>query len=489
MSKKEKQVERKAYMHIGVLVALFCVTLGFWWFYFIARTTRILNDDLSRDKRSVKKEVLMSLIPLYIPVEWAERSAERLDMIYAHLGRNSNLAKHSVLLAFCPLAYCIVMQLRLNRIENEYFMLPDEEKEKLYTDELQRRREEAARDAQAKADAELPPDEEAILEVRHIKKNFILRKSMFGTVQSKLRAVDDVSFKIYPGETLGIVGESGCGKTTMGRSILKLYQPSGGQIFFEGKDIASYSPKQMRPLRTGMQIIFQDPYSSLPPRSTVGGILAEAVKVHKIVPDSQIKDYVLKVMESCGLRDYYYERYPHEFSGGQRQRICIARSLIVSPRLVVCDEPVSALDVSIQAQIINLLKDLQKERKLTYLFISHDLSIVKYISDKIGVMYLGSMVEFGKTEAIFKHPMHPYTEALFSAVPNPDPNEKGNRIVLKGDIPSPSNPPYGCKFHTRCPHAMDVCKHIAPVYKEYEEGHFVACHLYPQSETEDAKKS
>ena len=181
MSKKEKQVERKAYMHIGVLVALFCVTLGFWWFYFIARTTRILNDDLSRDKRSVKKEVLMSLIPLYIPVEWAERSAERLDMIYAHLGRNSNLAKHSVLLAFCPLAYCIVMQLRLNRIENEYFMLPDEEKEKLYTDELQRRREEAARDAQAKADAELPPDEEAILEVRHIKKNFILRKSMFGT--------------------------------------------------------------------------------------------------------------------------------------------------------------------------------------------------------------------------------------------------------------------------------------------------------------------
>ena len=275
----------------------------------------------------------------------------------------------------------------------------------------------------------------------------------------------------------------------MGRSILKLYQPSGGQIFFEGKDIASYSPKEMRPLRTGMQIIFQDPYSSLPPRSTVGGILAEAVKVHNIVPKEQVKDYVLKVMESCGLRDYYYERYPHEFSGGQRQRICIARSLIVSPRLVVCDEPVSALDVSIQAQIINLLKDLQAERKLTYLFISHDLSIVKYISDKIGVMYLGSMVEFGKKDDIFNHPMHPYTEALFSAVPNPDPNEKGERIVLKGDIPSPSNPPYGCKFHTRCPHAMDVCKHIAPVYKEYEEGHFVACHLYPQSDTEDAKKS
>lgn len=485
-AKKEKP---KYYLHIGILVALFCVTLGFYWFYFIARTTRVLNDDLSRDKRSVKTEVLKSLIPLYIPVEWAERSAERLDNIYRHLGMKSNLAKNALLLALCPLAYCIVVQVRINRIENTFFALPDEEKEKLFADEVQRRKEEAEREAQTEADAQLPPDEEAILEVRHIKKNFVLKKTMFGTVLSKLRAVDDVSFKIYPGETLGIVGESGCGKTTMGRSILKLYQPSGGQIFFEGKNIASYSSKAMRPLRTGMQIIFQDPYSSLPPRSTVGGILAEAVKVHKIVPDAEVKDYVLKVMESCGLRDYYYERYPHEFSGGQRQRICIARSLIVSPRLVVCDEPVSALDVSIQAQIINLLKDLQVERKLTYLFISHDLSIVKYISDKIGVMYLGSMVEFGKKDDIFNHPMHPYTEALFSAVPNPDPNEKGDRIVLKGDIPSPSNPPYGCKFHTRCPHAMEVCKHIAPVYKEYEEGHFVACHLYSQSETEDAQKS
>ncbi len=493
MSKKENVSKNgaapKYYLPMWQLVLLFCATLGFYWFYFIARTTRVLNDDLSRDRRSVKKETLKGLIPLYIPAEWAERSAERIDSVYRHLGKKSNLAKHALLLSLCPLAYCIVMQCRINKIEKEYFLLPDEEKEKLFADEVQRRKEEAERDAQAKADAELPPDPNAILEVRHVKKNFVLKKSMFGTVLSKLRAVDDVSFKIFPGETLGIVGESGCGKTTMGRSILKLYQPSGGQIFFKWKDIASYSPKEMRPLRKGMQIIFQDPYSSLPPRSTVGGILAEAVKVHNIVPKEQVKDYVLKVMESCGLRDYYYERYPHEFSGGQRQRICIARSLIVSPRLVVCDEPVSALDVSIQAQIINLLKDLQAERKLTYLFISHDLSIVKYISDKIGVMYLGSMVEFGKKDDIFNHPMHPYTEALFSAVPNPDPNEKGERIVLKGDIPSPSNPPYGCKFHTRCPHAMDVCKHIAPVYKEYEEGHFVACHLYPQSDTEDAKKS
>ncbi len=352
--------------------------------------------------------------------------------------------------------------------------------EPAFDDAMQKAKEEEAREAKIQADKALPPNPEAILEVRHLKKYFTLKKTLMGKPISTLKAVDDVSFIVKPGETLGIVGESGCGKTTMGRTILKLHQPTDGQIFFEGKDIAGYTPKEMRALRTKMQIVFQDPYSSLPPRSTVGGILAEPVKVHKIVPKAEIKDYVLQIMEQCGLRDYYYERYPHEFSGGQRQRICIARALTVDPKLVVCDEPVSALDVSIQAQIINLLKKIQEERKLTYLFISHDLSVVKYISDKIGVMYLGSMVEFGNKDDIFENPMHPYTNALFSAVPNPNPDEKVQRILLKGDIPSPANPPMGCKFHTRCPRAMEICKHITPEYKEYGNGHFVACHACEQ---------
>ncbi|MBQ7368667.1 MAG: dipeptide ABC transporter ATP-binding protein [Clostridia bacterium] len=349
-----------------------------------------------------------------------------------------------------------------------------------YDDVAEKEREETEKAVKIEQDKLLPPDPDAILEVRHLKKYFTLKKTFMGKPLSTLKAVDDVSFKIKAGETLGIVGESGCGKTTMGRAVLKLHQPTAGQVFFEGQDIAGYTPKQMRALRTKMQIVFQDPYSSLPPRSTVGDILAEPVRVHNIVPPEQVKEYVLKIMEQCGLRDYYYERYPHEFSGGQRQRICIARALAVNPSLVVCDEPVSALDVSIQAQIINLLKEIQRERGLTYLFISHDLSVVKYISDKIGVMYLGSMVEFGDKDKIFDNPMHPYTNALFSAVPNPNPDEKTNRILLKGDIPSPANPPMGCKFHTRCPKCMEICKHVAPVYKEYEEGHFVACHCYPQ---------
>ena len=347
-----------------------------------------------------------------------------------------------------------------------------------FDDAAEREKEEKARAEQTEKDKLLPPDPEAILEVRHLKKHFVLKKTLMGKPLSTLKAVDDVSFKIKPGETLGIVGESGCGKTTMGRTILKLHQPTAGQVFFEGKDIAGYKPKEMRALRTKMQIVFQDPYSSLPPRSTVGDILAEPVRVHNIVPPDQVKDYVLKIMDQCGLRDYYYERYPHEFSGGQRQRICIARALAVNPKFIVCDEPVSALDVSIQAQIINLLKKIQEERQLTYLFISHDLSVVKYISDKIGVMYLGSMVEFGDKERIFANPLHPYTNALFSAVPNPNPDEKADRIILKGDIPSPANPPMGCKFHTRCPQAKEICKHVAPAYQECEKGHFVACHLY-----------
>ena len=323
-------------------------------------------------------------------------------------------------------------------------------------------------------------ERQPLLEVRNLRKAFPIKKSLTGKVQQELIAVDDVSFKLYPGETLGIVGESGCGKTTLGRTILKLHPSSGGEILYDGKNITDYSATQMRSLRTEMQIIFQDPYSSLPPRATVGDILSEPVKVHKIVPAREVKDYVIDLMEQCGLRDYYYERYPHEFSGGQRQRICIARALAVNPKLVVCDEPVSALDVSIQAQIINLLGKLQKERNLTYLFISHDLSVVKFISDKIGVMYLGGMMEFGSKEDIFTNPLHPYTKALFSAVPNPDPTQKMQRIALGGDIPSPANPPKGCRFHTRCPYAKEICKHVPPQYKEHEPGHFAACHLLDQ---------
>ena len=359
--------------------------------------------------------------------------------------------------------------------ENE--IIEGVETAEVYDDEAIMAAHREAKEAQKQADFEKPFDSEALLEVRHLRKCFPIKKSITGKTLQELIAVDDISFKLNPGETLGIVGESGCGKTTMGRTILKLHQPSGGQIIFDGKDISNYTNKEMRDIRTKMQIIFQDPYSSLPPRSTVGVIISEPVLVHGIVPKEQVKDYVLDLMDKCGLRDYYYERYPHEFSGGQRQRICIARALSVQPQLVVCDEPVSALDVSIQAQIINLLKSLQKSMNLTYLFISHDLSVVKFISDKIGVMYLGSMVEFGNKKDIFDNPLHPYTQALFSAIPEPNPDVKMNRIVLKGDIPSPANPPKGCLFHTRCPHATEKCKHVPPVYTEHEPGHFAACHL------------
>ena len=373
------------------------------------------------------------------------------------------------------------MERRRTMAENEILESVKAE-ETVYDDEAIMAAHREAKEAQRKADFEKPFDSEALLEVRHLRKCFPIKKSITGKTLQELIAVDDISFKLNPGETLGIVGESGCGKTTMGRTILKLHQPSGGQIIFDGKDITNYTNKEMRDIRTKMQIIFQDPYSSLPPRSTVGDIISEPVLVHGIVPKEQVKDYVLDLMDKCGLRDYYYERYPHEFSGGQRQRICIARALSVKPQLVVCDEPVSALDVSIQAQIINLLKSLQKSMNLTYLFISHDLSVVKFISDKIGVMYLGSMVEFGNKKDIFDNPLHPYTQALFSAIPEPNPDVKMNRIMLKGDIPSPANPPKGCLFHTRCPHATEKCKHIPPSYTEHEPGHFAACHLLNKDE-------
>ena len=322
--------------------------------------------------------------------------------------------------------------------------------------------------------------EEYLLQVKNLKKYFPVNKSFFKKNQTYLRAVDGVSFNLMRGKTVGIVGESGCGKTTMGRTVLRLYDVTDGEILFEGKDISKLKGEALRKVRPNFQMIFQDPYSSLSPRLPVGEIIGEAVRVHNIVPKSDHKDYVLDVMKKCGLQSHYYERYPHEFSGGQRQRICIAKALAVKPKLVICDEPVSALDVSIQAQVINLFKDLQEQDNLAYVFISHDLSVVEHISDEVGVMYLGSMVEFGSKKDLFDNPMHPYTQALFSAVPVPDPDVKMNRIILEGDIPSPANPPSGCKFHTRCNRCMDVCKEVAPVFKDYGNGHCVACHLYPQ---------
>ena len=317
-----------------------------------------------------------------------------------------------------------------------------------------------------------------ILEVSHLKKYFPIKGGFFGGATGSVKAVDDVSFNIKRGTTMGLVGESGCGKSTTGRTILRLIEKTDGEILFNGEDISKYDKKQLRDLRTKMQIIFQDPYSSLSPRLPIGEIIGEAVREHGLVPKEQFDDYITKVMKDCGLQEYHKDRYPHEFSGGQRQRICIARALALNPEFIVCDEPVSALDVSIQAQIINLLRDLQKERGLTYLFISHDLSVVEHISDTVGVMYLGGMVESGETADIFGNPLHPYTKALFSAIPMPDPDVRKERILLKGDIPSPANPPAGCKFHTRCPYATERCKIEAPKQCEVEPGHYVVCHLY-----------
>ena len=327
----------------------------------------------------------------------------------------------------------------------------------------------------------------AFLEVNNLSQHFVVGKNFFGKPNAWLKAVDNVSFKLEKGKTLGIVGESGCGKTTMGRTILRLYDITSGDVWFKGEKVSALSNREFEKHRPQMQMIFQDPYASLSPRLTVGEIIGEAARQHGLVDKKGFYDYVVNVMKMCGLQAHYFERYPHEISGGQRQRICIARALALKPELVICDEPVSALDVSIQAQIINMLIDLRKSLGLTYVFISHDLSVVKHISDEVGVMYLGSLVEYGSKEDIFNNTLHPYTKALFSAVPVPNVHVKMNRIILKGDIPSPVNPPSGCKFHTRCDSCMEVCEKCVPEYQEVTPGHFCACHLYNKEYLKDPK--
>lgn len=319
---------------------------------------------------------------------------------------------------------------------------------------------------------------ETILEVRNLKKYFPIKDGIFGRVKNYAKAVDDVSFSMEKGSTMSLVGESGCGKTTIGKTILRLNDKTSGDVLFFGNEIHSLSRKELSALRPKIQIIFQDPFSSLQPRMPVGEIIGEAVREHGIVTRREFDYHIDRIMASCGLQPYHKIRYPHEFSGGQRQRICIARALALNPSFIVCDEPVSALDVSIQAQIINLLEDLQKEYSLTYLFISHDLSVVQHISDKVGVMYLGSMVEYAAKDDIFSNPLHPYTKALFSAIPIPNPSIRMKRIILEGSIPSPINPPSGCKFHTRCSQCMEICKTKPPAEYDAGGGHKVCCHLY-----------
>ncbi len=341
-------------------------------------------------------------------------------------------------------------------------------------------------------------EKDYILQVKGLKQHFPVKKDMFGHPTAFLKAVDGVSFDLERGKTLGIVGESGCGKTTLGRTILRLYDVTEGSALYKttdanGKDqfydLAKLNRRGLSKLRTELQLIFQDPYSSLPPRMTVGEIIGEAVRVHNVVPANEVTSYVRTIMKRCGLQEHYYDRYPHEFSGGQRQRICIARALAVKPKLVICDEPVSALDVSIQAQIINLLKKLQREEGMSYLFISHDLSVVKYISDEIAVMYLGNVVEMGSTKEICTNAQHPYTKALFSAVPVANPHHKSDPVALEGELPSPTNPPKGCKFHTRCKYCTDRCREEAPQMTEVAPGHFVACHLCEGGNPPDAPEA
>ncbi len=321
---------------------------------------------------------------------------------------------------------------------------------------------------------------EVLLRVDNLVKHFpIMRGIIFQKQVGAVHAVDGVSFNVYRGETLGLVGESGCGKSTTGRTILQLYRPTSGNVYFENENLAAIKGEPLRKMRRRMQMIFQDPYASLNPRMTVGEIVGEPLVIHNVAKGKEVRERVEYLLKVVGLNPAFATRYPHEFSGGQRQRIGVARALALEPSLIVCDEPISALDVSIQAQVINLLEDLQRELNLTYLFIAHDLSMVRHISNRVAVMYLGIIVELADREELYSKPLHPYTQALLSAVPIPDPavEEKRSRIILQGDVPSPVNPPSGCRFRTRCPLAADVCKEKKPEFREVSPGHFVACHM------------
>lgn len=320
--------------------------------------------------------------------------------------------------------------------------------------------------------------EKVLLEVNNLKKYFPVKAGVFRKTVAHVKAVDDISFYIKEGETLGLVGESGCGKSTTGATILRLEEATSGKVQFEGVDMISLNKRQLREMRKEMQIIFQDPYASLNPRMTVADIVGEPLDIHKLTSTKKERnEKVREILDSVGLTGEHMNRYPHEFSGGQRQRIGVARALAVDPKVIIADEPVSALDVSIQAQVINLLQDLQNEFGLTYLFIAHDLSVVKHISDRVAVMYLGKIVEIADKHELYINPLHPYTISLLSAIPIPDPNNKNERIILEGDVPSPVNPPTGCRFHPRCPKVMDICSQEEPVFKDYGKEHFAACHL------------
>lgn len=316
-----------------------------------------------------------------------------------------------------------------------------------------------------------------LLSVKHLTKNYVSKKSFFGKPLSYVHAVDDVSLDIFRGETLGVVGESGCGKSTLGRSILRLIEPTSGELIYSGKDLRELNKEEMREMRKKLQLIFQDPYASLNPRMTVLDLIKAPLDVFNIGTHDERIERVLEMMKLVGLTEEQMNRYPHEFSGGQRQRIVIARAIILSPEFVVCDEPVSALDVSVRAQVLNLLKELQAKRNLTYMFISHDLSVVKYISDRIAVMYLGRVVELATKDALYDTPLHPYTKALLEAIPLPEVGRKRSGMQLEGDVPSPINPPSGCYFHTRCPYAKDICSKEKPELKESRPGHWCACHF------------